>query len=80
MILSDIIPKLTKDCDREDCAVTYEGASITCMGWAQTYDKRGNLTARDPNISTSGFHCSKCGTKWTVRSQLGNDTIECFKP
>jgi hypothetical protein len=68
----NIIPKLTKDCEREDCALVDLGSTMTIMGFSQTYDKRGRPIDRDPNTITTNYECKTCGALWTVK-QCGNE-------
>jgi hypothetical protein len=77
----NIIPKLTKDCEREDCALVDLGSTMTIMGFSQTYDKRGRPIDRDPNTTswrgwssliTTNYECKTCGALWTVK-QCGNE-------
>ena len=64
--MANIFQKLTVDCEREDCAISFNGASSTCMGWTDTYDKRGNKLAGNPNVITSHYSCGRCGARWAV--------------
>jgi len=64
----NIIKSLTKNCPKDDCNIVGGVSYMTCIGWLQSYDKNGNPVGRDPNYSTSEYHCSVCGKKWSVKS------------
>ena len=51
-------------------------SSRTCIGWSQYYDEDGIIAGRDPNITTSRYHCSN-GHAFVVKSKQGEpDWIE----
>lgn len=70
-----LIQRMTKDCPREDCAIVFDASRTTLMGWSLTYDKHGNQTGRDPNITTSSAKCMACGKAWATREQYDEWTI-----
>ena len=67
----NLITRLTRNCQRQDCQISYGGSSTTLMGFMPTYDKRGKPIGRDPNTTTSDYQCSTCGKRWQVKSRDG---------
>lgn len=73
---SEIIAEFTKDCPNENCSVQELFSTSTAMSWAVVYDKQGNLTSRDPNITTTDYFCHICGGAWKTRTQYGKTKVE----
>ena len=69
------IARLTEDCERDDCKVVCHGSSMTCIGWTQSYDKRGNPIDRDPNTTETRYECVRCGKVWNICETAGVETI-----
>ena len=64
-----MIPNL--DCDK-DCRFQEDGMSMTtCMYFPPTYDKHGNNTNPDGNITSGGLKCTVCSRRWSYSRQYG---------
>lgn len=59
-----------------ECRITYGPSSTTCAYYAPVYDKHGNNTNPDGNITTTMVKCFTCDTKWVARTQYGKTTFE----
>jgi hypothetical protein len=59
---------------KKECSFSGSGSMTTLMGYTPTWDKHGNMTSRDPNITTSEIRCSTCGKRWLSRTQYGETT------
>jgi len=59
-------------CVRDDCMITENGPSIiTSAYYPPVYDKQGNNTNPDMNITTQQRRCLSCGKTWTEKYQNG---------
>lgn len=59
-------------CSRDDCRITESGPSMTTMAYyPPVYDKQGNNTNPDMNITTYPRRCLSCGKSWTEHWQNG---------
>lgn len=64
-----MIPNL--DCDK-DCRFQEDGMSMTtCMYFPPTYDKHGNNTNPDGNITSGALRCTVCNRRWSYSRQYG---------
>lgn len=71
-----IIPQLTQDCPREDCAIQDRGSTSTLLAWSPTYDKNGNrIDKGDPNTRTTKYIRRSCYREWYVSTQYGESKI-----
>jgi hypothetical protein len=43
----------------------------TCMYFPPTYDKHGNNTNPDGNITSGALRCTVCNRKWSYSRQYG---------
>lgn len=66
------------ECKSEDCRLHIGRSTTTCMYFQPIYDKRGNNTNPDRNITTTEVHCSSCGKSWVVK-QRGGEQIELME-
>jgi hypothetical protein len=73
--MTGIIVKATASCPREDCRVELGASTSTCMGWSETYNKYGNRSDVDPNITSQSLRCLTCGARWIARTQYGKTKI-----
>lgn len=73
----NLIPELTKNCQREDCSIVGGSCGVsTLVAWTPTYDKHGNRTDRgDPNTFTTTYKCVTCGASWSATTQYGETKI-----
>lgn len=63
-------------CSRDDCLITENGASSTTSAYyPPVYDKQGNNTNPDMNITTHHRRCLSCGRTWTESVQNGKTTF-----
>lgn len=67
----DLVPRLTADCPRENCAIECLGSVSTSLPFRQLYDKRGRPTQIDPNTTTTSYRCVRCGVSWHIHSREG---------
>ena len=66
----EMIKQATKDCKREDCALTITGTTATLVAYVPTYDRNGMMSAGgDPNTYSSRLECRTCGMKWDVHQR-----------
>lgn len=81
--MTDIIERLTKKCEREDCSIKMTSSSVSLFGWTQTYDEQGQPQGIPPYTTTSMYQCDTCNKQWhvtTVDSESGNkETVEEIK-
>lgn len=67
-----MIPNL--DCDK-DCRFQEVGpTTTTCMYYPPVYDKHGNNTNPDGNITSGGLKCVVCNRKWSYSRRYGETT------
>ena len=62
-------------CDK-DCRFTKGITTRTCVYYQPIYDKHGNNTNPDMNITGYSMSCLVCGMEWNVNEQNGMTTIE----
>lgn len=69
-----MIPNL--DCDK-DCRFQEAGPTVTtCMYYPPVYDKHGNNTNPDGNITSGGLKCVVCNRMWSYSRRYGETTYE----
>jgi hypothetical protein len=54
-----------KDCEREDCKIRSSGGSSTLAYYPPVYDKYGNNTNPDMNVTSYEKHCMTCEKSWS---------------
>ena len=59
-----------------DCRFRIGMTSTTCAHYTPIYDKHGNNTNPDGNITTSEVYCNVCGKGWIGRTQYGKTTYK----
>lgn len=62
-------------CEKE-CRFQYGISTTTCMYFPPVFDKHGNNTNPDGNITSGTVKCSTCGHEWQYRSQYDSTTFE----
>jgi hypothetical protein len=68
--------KLNIDCDG-DCRVTEVGCSMsTALHYPPIYDKDGNNTNPDGNITSGDLRCYTCGREWSYKTQYGKTSLK----
>lgn len=66
---------INPECEREDCRFQQTSPGMTtCMYYPPIYDKYGNNTNPDMNITTYNIKCSVCEKEFHAREQAGNTT------
>ena len=65
----DMVRAVTKDCPQEDCIIRFGGMSRTMLAWRPSYDKKGNMSGLDPNVTTTEVFCDTCKKTWIVKGQ-----------
>lgn len=63
----NVIKTITQGCDGR-CSIVQGHSSSTLMGWSQSYDKNGKPQGRDPNTTTTHYHCATCRVRWEIKS------------
>ena len=58
------------NCEGE-CRFEFMGGVTTCMYFTPVYDKYGNNTNPDGNITTGSVKCNVCRLWWHSRTQYG---------
>lgn len=58
-----------------DCRFTEGVKSRTCAYYQPIYDKHGNNTNPDLNITSYSMGCLTCGMEWIVNEKNGTTTI-----
>ena len=67
----NLVAVVTKECKREDCAISLGHTGTTTMGWAPKYDRHGKTIGPDPNTNFGSARCDSCKRSWTARWRNG---------
>lgn len=71
--MNEDIPKLTANCEFEDCNIIVTNITVTLLGTFMSFDKDGNpKVITDPNTKMVDYQCLSCGKTWKVTSQDEN--------
>jgi len=58
--------------DRDDCLFEEIGRQTTLAYYAPIYDRAGNNTNPDRNVTSYRLYCHTCGRRWNA-SRCGSD-------
>lgn len=58
-----------------ECRFHVRGGVTTCMYFPPVYDKHGNNTNPDGNITSGDVGCSVCNRRWGYATQYGKTTF-----
>ena len=58
------------------CSFSESYRATTCVYYPPMYDKNGNNTNADGNVTTWSVSCGTCGKKWKAKQQYEETTYD----
>ncbi len=59
----------------DECVFQHGTTGRTLLGYTPTFNRKGEVTNKDPNITSSSFSCQVCGKLWRTKTQYGETEI-----